>query len=418
MVACDSLPDPPPDTAIASRLKAFDPPAAAGTPAGDLDIYLDGSQSMQGFTADKDSNFCALIKEIMLNAETARFRLTSYSFSTTTRTLDHPPLAQLESAGFYTGSDTPLAKLLETIGQQPQHTAVIVSDLVQSEPGRDNQALVSALAALGGSRVMDLLAYRSSFSGSYDPENKYAAHAGLVRLNQSQKIPGQGRPFYLLILAPNAASLARVKKDLLRDEPASSPSEEFDAAQPPFRIVGVSLNHRAAASSSWQEYAPLVSEPANGFRTTFLWTGNDASPGMSALPLSIQMEAIAPVRRLESLDLEGTSGQWTAGAFSGGVATGAPALDAGGQASQGHPLNLTVNLPAKDSWRVYRIEVNPGEANLDLPPWVRNWTTDDDSTPALGNRTYQLDWLVRAMVNAVSEHRNCGDWTLEIGRGA
>ena len=66
---------------------------------------------------------------------------------------------------FYQKQDTPLAALVDKIAGREGHTAILVSDLVQSEPTGDTQGRVAALTKLTVKRPeIRLLSFRSDLS--------------------------------------------------------------------------------------------------------------------------------------------------------------------------------------------------------------------------------------------------------------
>jgi len=416
-VSCNSVTAPPSESAVAREFKLPATSDSGGAAVDNLDIYIDGSQSMQGFTAIRQSNFCTMIGEIMLQAEAAQFHLTTYKFASEITKLDNPSLNQLQSPDFYRGHDTRLAELLRVIGSRPQDSAVIISDLVQSEPGSDSQALVEELAAIGAStRQMDLIAYRSSFDGTYDPEYKSSDHPGKLRLKVSQQVPDQGRPYYLLVIAPNTASLEKIKDHLLAHRP---PLREFDATQVPIKIDSITLNGTSPGVASWALYSRFspVNDGTDAFATGFLWQGADSSPATVDLPVTMQVSSQTPIRQPDRLDLRVDQADWNGNSF------GQPrqvAIPLGGSIIDGEHLQLTLTLdkPAKGTWSTYFIRIGSGDGNLDIPQWISAWSTDDDSTLSDGNRTYELRLLALAMVNAISEREESGEWILKIGRGA
>jgi hypothetical protein len=415
VLSCRSVPAPPSESALSREFGQLSQTAQDESAVDDVDIYIDGSQSMQGFAASKQSNFCTMISELMLQAAAAQFKLTTYRFASDIRRLDRPALSQLQSQDFYTGLDTRLAELLNRIDSQPQHTAIIISDLVQSEPGADSQNLVRELAGIGSStRQMDLMAFRSTYQGTYAPEYRQGINSAHININVSQKIPGEGRPFYLLIVAPNAASLSRVKEHLLNHRPAA---EEFDASLPPINVKSIDLDAHSPEARNWDLYSTFARTPGNvaQFSNGILWQGPGGETGTVPLPLTLTLASPAEVRQPERLDLRVERGDWVNGEFAQASQT---AIPVSGIVKDSEHLQLDLSLvrPEKQTWNIYFIRIGPGDANLDIPSWVSEWNTEDDGVSSAGNRTYQLRLLALAMVNAISERKQSGGWILEIAR--
>ena len=80
---------------------------------------------------------------------------------------------------------------MDRVAATPEHTAIIISDLVQSERThtKDTNSLIKSLARLAAMRPqIRLLAYRSNFAGFYYPEAKHAAKFHLA-LSQACQVP-------------------------------------------------------------------------------------------------------------------------------------------------------------------------------------------------------------------------------------
>jgi hypothetical protein len=58
-----------------------------------------------------------------------------------------------------------------------------------------------------------------------------------------------------------------------------------------------------------------------------------------------------------------------------------------------------------------------GEGNLAPPQWVRAWSTDNDESPMVGNKTYQLALLGEAMVRAITEKAVFCEHYIAVRRG-
>ena len=172
----------------------------------EFDLYIDDSASMRGYASLPDSHYVRVMNHILDAGATGNLSVTPYRFSSGIAPVGNLGIAQLLSPQFYGGLDTPLSRLLEHIGVSPNRMSVIVSDLVQSDKTNDERALVKALRELARKRVeIRLLGFRSGFRGDYYVEHApYAGHAQRkIPLTLDQSVPGGGRPFYLLVIAPN-----------------------------------------------------------------------------------------------------------------------------------------------------------------------------------------------------------------------
>ena len=79
-------------------------------------------------------------------------------------------------------------------------------------------------------------------------------------------------------------------------------------------------------------------------------------------------------------------------------------------------LQLTLQKPDPNTWDAYYVKMRAGDANLNMPKWVTDWNTENDAIAKNANRTFQLELLVEAMTNAISEKVVFCEYVLKIGR--
>ena len=395
-----------------------------------LDIYVDGSLSMRGFAAAQDSNYSRIAREVVSSATTASFDVNIYKFTSTISKVTNLPLGQLQSPDFYNGSDTPLASLLNHLA--PDHSVIVLTDLVQSDKGTDNLDLVRAFTALGARKLeIRLLGYRSSFRGEYYPENLPKRRHFPVEL--SQAIPNSGRPFYMLVIAPNPAAMKRLDEYILRRNPAT---RVFDATAPSIWIDAVYLYSDNPKKPEWSLYSPpqFKQTAIPHFESSYRFRNTGRSNGAEVmLPLEFVVKAGHLLQSPAHIEFESTKSTWKGGKGSepiswnlsatgefysnasakreGTVLPGDPAENA----SEKMRLQFQVPRPERQSWDVYSIRMKAGQANLKVPEWVKDWNTEDDNLLQNANRTFQLKLVVEAMINAVSEHTAFAECILRLG---
>ncbi|HLK63013.1 MAG TPA: hypothetical protein VKU19_06215 [Bryobacteraceae bacterium] len=418
-LGCDARTQAPDDIAIEESFRPFYGvrPEAAAT--SDLDIYVDGSMSMRGYVLAQNSNYSQMIREVLQSATAAQFNLNIYKFTSTVTPVTRLPLGQLQTPGFYDGRDTPLATLLSQLANETSHTAIIISDLVQSDGGVDSLGLVKSLSQLAGRGLqMRLLGYRSSFDGDYYPESR-AGGLGqrTFRLTMSQSLPGTGRPFYLFVVAPNAESMKRVDNYVLNRFPAV---QTFNPTAPPVSVDNVELQTQGIKATRWSLYSRLARrETATARRLDSAFVLTTSTPGIAVtLPLTFQVQFNLPLRQPGRLSFEAVRATWSR---KSGLKKPAPIeipvtgeFDKGGQRIL---LRLTVSKPEPQGWDVYYLKMRAGEANLSVPAWVIDWNTDNDSVVTNGNRTFLLTLLVQAMANGITERVVFCEYMLKVGKG-
>src|ERR1041385_2227576 len=400
-----------------------------------LDIYVDGSLSMRGFAAVPNSNYSRIAREVVSSATAAPvdvniYKITGYKSTPAISRVTNLPLGQLQLPDFYNGSDTPLASVLNHLA--PDHSAIVITDLVQSDKGTDNLDLVRAFTTLGKRNLeIRLLGYRSSFQGEYYPENLPKRKPFPVNL--SQGIPNSGRPFYMLVIAPNPAAMKRLDEYILSHNPAI---RVFDATAPPIWIDDIRLYSDNPKKAEWSLYSPpqfkQIAIPH--FESSYRFR-NSGKPngGEVMLPLEFVVKAGYLLQNPAHIEFESTKSTWKSGKGSEPIswnlsATGefypnAPAKREGtalpgasaDNANEKMRLQFQVPRPERQSWDVYSVRMKAGQANLKVPEWVKDWNTEDDNIPQNTNRTFQLKLVVESMINAVSEHTTFAECILRLG---
>ena len=73
--------------------------------------------------------------------------------------------------------------------------------------------------------------------------------------------------------------------------------------------------------------------------------------------------------------------------------------------------------PAQGRWETYLIRMRGGDANLNRPRWMTDWSTDDDSKPEMRDRTLNLTAFADALVRAIAERTNFLDHVVELYGG-
>ena len=305
MLLLEGCAEPPPPPTYHEVLSSFGMEERGATPQNPvplslpaLDLYIDGSMSMRPFVTTTDSSYRRVLRQVVEKATTARYALNVYRFS-------RPPsdrsasavtqvrnfrISQLLSPDLYDGSDTPLAGLLSLIaaGSQRNRLSLIVSDLVQSERGEDQISLVRTFHQILASRPEVLLmAFRSRYQGKYPFETP---PGGTLDFDLPDD-PKQGRPFYLLLIAPSANDLGQLRKSL-----GLIGGESFYATRPPFAVTSVQFVP-SESSSAWSRYSTIQILPAvSGLRTvvaTFVKRGRP-QVGKGNLKLRINGQATLP----------------------------------------------------------------------------------------------------------------------------
>jgi hypothetical protein len=328
------------------------------------------------------------------------------------------PMSKFAEASFYNKADTPLVELITRIAAQPEHSAIVISDLVQSErqQSRDIQGLIAVLRQLVEKRSeIRLFAFRSDFTGDYYPESRTKAESKIT-VDASQNVPGAGRPFYLLVIAPNSTTMEKLSDYIVN---RLYPANSFDPAHPALEISEIEITRSGSDKPTWTRYNRFVMRSAERreFDSAYVVVNPDVHSDRIDLPITVTMNQYAPVRRIEAIQIEGKMATWNPQSTAA-ISTTVP-VSPGLWSTDSKTVQLKMKLkrPAPLAWDVYRLYLLPGQGNLEVPTWVRDWSTEDDSSIGEINKTYHLGLLVQTMENAISERQYCGEWTLKVNGG-
>lgn len=387
------------------------PPSEAENAGRGLDIYVDGSMSMRGYVTSSGSNYCQTVRTVVESATVGRFDLRIYKFASDISTITSFPLNQMQSPVFYNGRDTPLAAILNRLALAPTRSAIIITDLVQSQTGTDSLVLAQALGHLASQvHEIKLLAYRSTFEGSYYPESQ---HGPAIHLANTQSLPDAGRPFYLLVVAPDAPSMKKLDSYLLSRVP---PAEMIHPTEPAVSVETINLAPHKSGALPWALYKQPSRKESRILRITSAFHLTRATGPQEILPLEVRMRAGIPIRNPAQLSYETTRFTWQGPGHTEQVSQVDLPVSGTSGTGESIAMKLTLHRPESGTWDIYMIKMRPGPGNLDVPQWVNAWSTNDDTTAINGNRTFQLKLIAQAMLNSITENSVFLEYVLEVGR--
>lgn len=415
-VACESSPSPPPAerAARAAFISAQD--VREGLAANDqgrdeapqIQVYIDASKSMRGFVnrlphQAAPPRYVTVVNELVMNTNSD-----VWLFGSKYEQIKSNITRKIEDPETYSGDDTPLSDLLERIEKSPDTVAVVVSDMVQSDPTRDENDLRRALAALARQkRAMELAGFRSSFSGDYWVEESKSKP---LELKQPQDVPGAGRPFYVLIVAPVKNSIENAEHQLFQHVQAAFqfvPTKGAWIPAPKGTMPTVAFRD---TTGDWSEFSHVPWDFARNPRSPFgeyLFLSRQA-PGELQLSFPVRLSRDIRITSPENMSVrvqraacQGTTCQKPAEDSASSVAV---ALEKQTDDPQERLLRMRFRPSEVDhDWAIYRIQIGTGESNTDLPPWLSDWSTDSDATPDAGNKTFQLRQIVQSMMRSIAE---------------
>ncbi len=394
------------------------------TPTPQLVVYLDNSQSMQGYVSrpGSETTFSRTLQELR-------------NFVT----LVHPPVdvlvrrvdagigqplnntvlstASIDRAGF-SGGDTDLAGAFEAFqqavggGDAPARFHILITDGVQSTS--DQRPLLSCTAGSDQlcvrKKIFDLLnagwggcviALRSEFSGKiYSEVSRAARRPSVVPYQSDEGDPQSGRPFYLYVFSPDrealepfVASLLDRLKPLAGDRPDS------------LRVLPLSFQYANAATQAEPVAAAKGLVLRREARTDIPVFTVEVDP--STTTTGSQPFAVAVTIPWARTVLDGGSQAELAQVVRWELK---PIYPAQTNSSERYPevkfvkaeldktgrpvIHLTAqwlpNQVGAMCWRGYRLEGRL-QPEQQVPDWIRAWSTNLDTTGDTGNRTLYLE---------------------------
>lgn len=400
-----------------------DPGQLAEKPS--IDLYIDGSGSMRGFVTPENSRFRRTLTGILQHCASTGFPVRAHTFfKDSGKPLSKAPIPEPVSrsvldAGLYVHEETPLASLLEEIAKQPPNRiSIIVSDMVQSElKSADQVQLVNAMSTLGSRQVaVSLLAFRSSFQGQVWSEIRKQDPGREAALSESR--PGGGRPFYLLIVAPSTQHVASLEKAVLV---GLEEHESFLPGGAAIRVeaVGPALARIPDREGAWVTHTRCQNEtPGTAPMFAFqFWKEGRSRQQYPVLRLAGRVTESATVHdwsRLEARVEKRGYGPL------GDPIESPPDIRV--RVRHGDGDSLLVELQPKalpvGSWAAYRIRLSPGLANLSVPVWVKDWSTEDDTSPTQDTRTLYFSLLVEALTRSITEKLDFYDTIVLVTEGS
>jgi hypothetical protein len=433
------LPPPPPDTASIQRAfgvpqaKDPQPDKAAGAPRT-FHVYLDGSESMRGFVALSGSNYGKVVDSLLGSAATSGYRIELDRFGSGIERIASVSSATLLDSGFYGGKETSFPELLRHVARErkPGTIAVIVSDLVQSGSSGDQHALIEAFQAITQPEIV-VLAFRSAFCGKYWVESRRVAKRTLDLCLNGQGIE-QSRPFYAVLIADSRADLEEARRYLTADVEGY---QEFDATRPGVPLEAVEPAMPAPGDvviwSPWEK-AKEISRAAPPRQLLSFFEAFPQSQESADLKLTLlfpedgKSDHTYRIRSLLELRVHAVTLSYGADGKPASAASlprpvnltwkaAFVASEEKPQRVRGIAVTYSLPQPKPSTWDAYRIELQPGQANLRPPLWVEEWSTIDDSDLRMGSRTLKLDLFIKAMIRSIQENVPLSEHYLLLGRG-
>ncbi len=420
--------------AFSDVLEAFNPGATSSThqktgityPATNsspmsLRVFVDCSIGMKGFVSLQASglrsNYLRVTQDMLSRVSGAGYEPTWYCLGGqhTSGAVAGQSLLQPASYQSPTNSLGSLLGMVEQSGAQSDKPGIdiVISDLAASETGESARRLATALREMDQQgRQLVLWGFRSSYVGEYTAASIQCG-GKKTQLKLGQSLPGLGRPFYLLVSAPDSDSLKRwigiFSGELL-------PAAEFVVSRPTVELTQAEFPKRPVDETGKKEHSakwlpdgveslgPMQQDKSSEFpkRVYSAFAVKGARRFIIAFPwkadLNLPLEDANETTTMPRKQIVDWPKKDVTRAPDDLKVTAEASLD------EQH-FTYTVSFPVPDTkWRIYRIPLNAGD-KAKPPEWISDWSTTSDCDASAGNRTLQLHDVGQALVDVFLRDR-------------
>ncbi len=418
--ACGSL-KPPTFPEVIAAFSGGTPPSSPTSTSRPTEVaavrfFVDCSSGMKGFVFPSPSGLASNYTRVLetMNNVTSGYERSWRCADVQSLTRGMAERALFEPTVYQTSSHS-FGSLLATLNlpvMQPDKPSidVVISDFAGAEGGDTIGNLAAELRKQSEQkRHLLLWAFRSSYFGEYAPASRECGGRKFP-LRQGQTLPGLGRPFYVLISAPDGESLKRLTKNL---SDQLLPSQEFAPARPPVELSKLdssgasnpkaqntkeilpSVIRRGAhkvrelqidKSSSFpvRAYSIFTVDDSRNFTVSFRWIAQLNIPLDPAKINAVATQIKAWPAKESTEGMQAKEGVEVAPAGDLTIKLDAAPDD------RGHVTYAVTFPPQASQWRVYRITLNAGDGNSPVPKWISDWSVAADCDSASGNRTVSL----------------------------
>lgn len=420
---CSGCSSPPPNPAsLAKKIPHFGKPSCVETQTSpvttdDVVIYLDGSKSMGGYVI-KDENPSVYQLTLRKLVGVTRGSMKVHFRKIGTGEPGQPEAWEVmrlhpDDSNYYDQANTDLVAALDqfpiNLAKQkdgpPSKVHILITDGVQSQAGTFEAHLSNRLVKLlKDGWLVTVFGIRSQFRGKIYSEYKRS-------INFQHEVVGsdltKGRPFYVFVCSLDSTAHHEIVKSLreelagLRKRPESHDeirelplSDCFTAGnasiqvQPPPPGSGAPPKYRPVTlPQSPAYYNIFVNKESSGpitLKVSPVWSESTLHLGSVAEKVSLIEWSADPVWPEKPL------GEKCYVIFKDTHPT---------TTVSGKDLLMTLQpewsrVGGNQAWQVYRItgRIKPEKQ---LPQWIEDWSTDDDTQPGNAGKTYSLKELLK-----------------------
>ena len=357
-----------------------------------VEVYIDGSGSMRGFIRGRASDgeapllgqtvYSSTLRDLRALLTSREDRVEFYKFGAAAESLAMPvnePLQAVNQTSFYNQGDTLLGQLIKHLASREAEnlpdTFILVTDGVQSTPtGSDFTEVVGAVRELGKRGFQfQVLAFRSDFNGEAFSEL-------LSERGQDDRIGNyQGeRAFYWYVFS-SVPDTGKELSDFLRDEHQVA-NEYLNLSASPFIGSQVQIERSSDAPRSFVR----ESNSAEPDLISLRWNGQkDNTQLIGKVTVTVQLRIHKDFQNLsmrhqfrlkvESLNLK------TGNEVKSEISLAAASIVESKPESLSLEFQFAIPRLEQPGQTAHRVSVLPKDAAFDLPSWVSENSTEDDT---------------------------------------
>ncbi len=391
-----------------------------------IELYLDASQSMQGFIGGE--NRYTRVLQHLVSAPRSIAPIRFFQFGTNVSEMGDDFWNAVHSRGFYNQADTQLAFVISGFSEpdrKPETTLfLILTDGIQSYGGYNLISMTNAISQwVDKGRAVEIIGFRSPFHGIIYSEMNQGVQ---VEYHSTEGNEKTYRSFYVFVFASTLQSLKDFNRIL---QQSGVEGYFFNPLAPLIERCEVELDTQQFDSKSLLNLYrnDKIVQTSQAFSTiTYLtWKSkkrNETSQVKAKLNYQLHPENYVPFRNPKELKAEVKCKYFANNHWEEVKDEAIPPPPEIVSSSQkvSHPdycLDVFWSFlrPQKSGWYVYQIRFFPDIGSLDLPSWVRDWSTDRDDEPQYGNRTLYLSNLVMNLINKITAKQQLAEHYIVIG---
>ena len=394
-----------------------------------IKLYLDASQSMQGFIGG-ESYYTDVLRHLV-SVPTSIAPIKFFKFGTNISEMKDEFWSAMHSVEFYDQADTQLSLVISDFssrkpGHNPNTTLfLILTDATQSYDGYNLISMTNAISQwVDKGYTVEIIGFRSPFHGTIYSEMNQGIK---FTYNSTEENEATYRPFYVFVFAPTLQSIRDFNRIL---QQSGVKGCFFNPTDPLIERCEVELDTHQFDSESplnlYKKDKMVQNSQASSTITYLTWKGprkrDETAQIKAKFNYQLRSENQVSFRNLKELKTEVkciyfANNEWEKVKAEDNLPYPEIVPSSQNISPPDYYLDIFWSFPKpqKSGWYAYQIRFFPEIGSLDTPSWVKDWSTDKDDEYQYGNRTLYLSNLVMNLINKVTAKQQLTDFYIIIG---